>query len=291
MPKNPPAFQLYAADLLTATQEWTDEEFGIYVRLFVNSWITNDIPEDINRMSGLVFAGPDRLAELWPLIGQKFTKAPGKPGRLVNPRLEEVRKEQQEYRKKQSEKGKAGAAARWQNHNQEDSTGNVTGNAPAIDTGNDQGNGRDHGQKIALQSSSSPSSLPTEKEKTTGEKPPGHYENKMGKYLDKMVEIRCQLVDLVKEKKSDFNVDQFIQKHTNDNIHPEAIYKCLNSLLVKWDEIRKGPYAYTSSMIVILSKNYCEQEHIAEAAQFKHNYNTDPNVKKMLQYFAEKKKM
>jgi len=111
MSKAPPAFQFYAADFLTATAELTDEEVGIYLRLLLNQWINGSIPGEMRRMAMLISAGHERLEkEMWPLIGQKFTK--GEDGRYRNDRLELVRKEQEEYREKKRIAGEKSGAAR-----------------------------------------------------------------------------------------------------------------------------------------------------------------------------------
>lgn len=150
MPKAPPAFQFYAADFLTATAEWTDEEVGIYLRFLLNQWINGSIPREFKRLSMLITANPEDLEKNhWPLIGQKFVE--GKDGRLRNARLEEIKQQQIDYRKAQAKLGKKGAQKRWGRHDEPHSE---RYSDPSGDTISDP-NGDSNGQKIALQSSSS----------------------------------------------------------------------------------------------------------------------------------------
>ena len=74
-------------------------------------------------------------------MGQKFKES--KDG-YFNQRLEAVRQNQLDYRKKQSESGKKGAEKRWQKDS--DATGDPNS------SGNGEPNGQSDGQNIALRS-------------------------------------------------------------------------------------------------------------------------------------------
>jgi len=126
-----PAFQFYASDFLVDTAEMTNQEVGVYIRLLSHQWVNGNLNGDPNRLANVV--GID-LLEVWPEIKHKFEL--GEDGRLKNPKLEKVRQTQIDYRAKQSEAGKRGAAKRW------DSNPNSNPNS----------------EKVALQSSSSSSS-------------------------------------------------------------------------------------------------------------------------------------
>jgi hypothetical protein len=58
------------------------------------------------------------MARLWSAIGDRFIEAPGKPGRLISPRLEMERDKAEGLAKIRSEAGAKGADARWNSGNQ-----------------------------------------------------------------------------------------------------------------------------------------------------------------------------
>lgn len=96
MSKYPPAFQLYPADLLTATAEWSNAEFGAYVRLLCNQWITGTVPADASACARLCYGDKSGVALA---LKEKFELA---DGRAINERLEAVREQQINYSKDQS---------------------------------------------------------------------------------------------------------------------------------------------------------------------------------------------
>jgi uncharacterized protein YdaU (DUF1376 family) len=134
-----PAFQCYAADLLTDTAEYTNEEFGAYFRLLCYQFINGSLPKENHRLAVICTASPEGMEEMWLVFGHKFEL--GTDGRMRNPRMEETRREQEEYRNERELAGKKGAASRWQT----DSLANGTVNSSA------------NGKTMALQSSPSPS--------------------------------------------------------------------------------------------------------------------------------------
>ena len=117
---NPPAFQLYADDLIAGTVDLSQAELGAYLRLLCAQWSKGGLPDDMTKLERIA-GGPvteDVLAKL-PLC---------EDGKRRNKRMEVERDKQAAYRQEQAEKGRAGAAARWHRH----SPGNGTGNATAI---------------------------------------------------------------------------------------------------------------------------------------------------------------
>ena len=108
-----PAFPLYASDFLTDTREWTDAEVGMYCRLLFTEWVNGSIPANPERLKLLVASDQDEFRQAWEeTICHKF-ESDGN-GRLINPRMEKVRKEVIEHKRERSESGKKGAKARWQ---------------------------------------------------------------------------------------------------------------------------------------------------------------------------------
>jgi uncharacterized protein YdaU (DUF1376 family) len=144
--KKSPAFQFYVQDFLVGTMFFTAAEIGAYILLLCHQWDNGFIPED-----EIEFVTRTDKASLVRVLKKFVTTPEG----LQNTRLETVRKEQQEYRKKQSEKGRAGAAKRW-----DDSTG-IKNDGTGI-----KNDGTGHSSAIVLplpkngsSSSSSPSNI------------------------------------------------------------------------------------------------------------------------------------
>lgn len=102
-----PAFQLYAADLLTDVMDWTDEQVGAHIRLLCWSWVNRrGIPRDTQRLTRISPAA----AEAWPVIGTKWVEGPDDT--WVNERLESTRAESDAYRASQRERSLLAVAAR-----------------------------------------------------------------------------------------------------------------------------------------------------------------------------------
>lgn len=113
--KQPPAFQFYASDYLSSSkvQRMTLAAEGAYIRLLAYNWQDGSIPADIPTLAKLCKCRPQTMESLWnEYLAECFT-VNGQPGRLVNPRLEEVRKKLLDHKAERSESGKKGAAKRW----------------------------------------------------------------------------------------------------------------------------------------------------------------------------------
>ena len=139
MKSKAPAFQLYAADFLTDTMDWSAAQVGVYFRLLLYEWINGAIPNDYKRMARIAGIDIGNFKKCYLQdIAEKLTL--NSKGELVNERLEDTREKQQKYIENQRIAGKKGADKRWKSDS--DPNGNP----------NDDPNGR----KMALQSSSSP---------------------------------------------------------------------------------------------------------------------------------------
>lgn len=103
-----PAFQFYAADFLTDTAEMTDQEVGVYMRLLCHQWVNGSLNREPHRLANGVAIG---VLEVWDEIKHKFVE--GEDGRLRNPKMEEVRSKQAQFREKCTTAGRRGAAKRW----------------------------------------------------------------------------------------------------------------------------------------------------------------------------------
>jgi uncharacterized protein YdaU (DUF1376 family) len=94
---NSPAFQFYPDDFLGGTQDFTQSEIGSYLLLLCHQWNSGSIPVEPARQQVIA------RGEVTEHVLSKFKKDPD--GKLRQPRLEKVRKIQQEYRGLQSKKG------------------------------------------------------------------------------------------------------------------------------------------------------------------------------------------
>lgn len=96
-----PIFPLYYNDIDRSTRDWTDEEFGCYMRLLMHQWSQGEIPKETQRLSRIVTS----IQATWHTVGKKFVET--ETG-MINKRLEEIRSERMSFLKKQQENGKKG---------------------------------------------------------------------------------------------------------------------------------------------------------------------------------------
>lgn len=105
-----PAFQFYPKDFLSSTkvQRMSLTEVGVYMFLLSYEWLNSGIPTDVTQIARIVKVPAPRFRRMWAgPLSECFIE---KNGRLVNPRLEQERRVQADYRKKQ----KDNAARGWQ---------------------------------------------------------------------------------------------------------------------------------------------------------------------------------
>lgn len=139
---SPPAFQLYASDFYMDTASWSPNEVGIYFRLLMYEWVNGSIPNDNRQMARIAGCDPKTMEKSWVLCtGKKFSQ--NDSGEWENSRLEQTRKEQQEYREKLANSGRLGGLKTQEKARQESS----------------KASSKRLSENQALQSSSSPSSL------------------------------------------------------------------------------------------------------------------------------------
>jgi len=135
----PPAFQMYAADFYMDTNDWSVEEVGIYTRLLMSAWVNGSIPSDTRKLARIAGCGMKKFNTAWCKVESKwnFLTPQGGPksdivedfrdtSRLINPRMEEVRKNQAKYRESQKEK----ANKRWGNSSAGVDAGGYAGAMP-----------------------------------------------------------------------------------------------------------------------------------------------------------------
>jgi uncharacterized protein YdaU (DUF1376 family) len=106
-----PAFPMYARDWLVDTAGLTLEQQGAYVRLLSHQWIEGPLPDNEKELARRLAVTVSVFRRLWGRISEFFPSQ--EDGRLGNPRLEQIRREQQEFHEMRSKFGRMGAEARW----------------------------------------------------------------------------------------------------------------------------------------------------------------------------------
>jgi uncharacterized protein YdaU (DUF1376 family) len=91
-----PVLPLYYNDITTSTQDWTDEEFGAYMRLLIHQWRQGGLPKDHQRLARIATS----LDTNWSMLKVKFEEV---DGMLKNPVMEIIREKRARHKEKQSE--------------------------------------------------------------------------------------------------------------------------------------------------------------------------------------------
>lgn len=113
-----PAFQFYPKDFLSdeRVRLMSHTERGIYITLLCLCWLERSLPAAPEHLAKLVEVPVPRFRRLWEgSLSACFIL--GSDGRLHQKRLDEERLKQEHYSRRQSDRGKDGARARW--HGQE----------------------------------------------------------------------------------------------------------------------------------------------------------------------------
>ena len=104
--KQPPAFQLYAADFFMDTLSWTTDEIGTYFLLLLTEWVNGPLPNNERVLAQNVRQDVRKFRKIWGNIREKFDI--NDAGLLENCRLETQRKEQLERRQRLVNAGRKG---------------------------------------------------------------------------------------------------------------------------------------------------------------------------------------
>ena len=110
-PQKSPAFQFYAKDFLTGTATMSLSERGAYVSLLAHQWDAGSVPISAKERARILGCSNAEERKIWAKLVCKFHLA---NDAFQNVRLEEERQKQADYRRRQSDKGKASAASRLQ---------------------------------------------------------------------------------------------------------------------------------------------------------------------------------
>lgn len=136
---NPPYFPFYPADFLTdeVVILMTNQEIGCYVKLLCYCWKEGSIPNNILAIAKLCNEDNSVMEELWDTISQKFVPAENDSSRLINRKLNELRRKQVERKLERSASGKKGMKSRWNVNDKDDNSVNnsvITNSVPSVIT-------------------------------------------------------------------------------------------------------------------------------------------------------------
>ena len=107
-------FPFYPADFLNSpsVKRLYPQEVGWYVLLLCYEWIDGPLPADPEELALRCGTDSEAIATSWPRLGRCFKKT--EDGQhYINPRLEEIRAEQNMKRRKLSKAGSKGAKSMW----------------------------------------------------------------------------------------------------------------------------------------------------------------------------------
>jgi uncharacterized protein YdaU (DUF1376 family) len=119
-----PAFQFYPKDFISSSkvQRMTLTEIGVYALLLSHCWLDNGLPTSVEKIARLVKIPPPRFRKMWEgPLSECFTE---RAGRLHNPRLDEERRKQADYRRRQTDNGKLGGRPKKEPTDKPDETQN-----------------------------------------------------------------------------------------------------------------------------------------------------------------------
>ena len=87
----------------------TSAEVGIYIRLICYAWLAQGLPNDTDELATMVGESRSAFEKAWKRVSRCFDFV---SDRLVQPRLERVREEQDEYRSRMAERSRLGVEAK-----------------------------------------------------------------------------------------------------------------------------------------------------------------------------------
>jgi uncharacterized protein YdaU (DUF1376 family) len=112
-----PAFQFYPNDWRGSrrVQAMSFKERGMYFEMLIEQWDKGSVPASMADLARLLGGTEGDWTRAWPKLSACFTTR-ARDGRLVNAKLETVRRAREKFRKAQAASGLRGAEARWKEH-------------------------------------------------------------------------------------------------------------------------------------------------------------------------------
>jgi len=94
-----------------------------------------------------------------------------------------------------------------------------------------------------------------------------HFSVFVSSYLNEILK-ECHRIDQLPQKRSRFNPYQWVQFHTKEKKHPQAMLESLQALVKYWKDT-KNPWSYADKIILTKSGNYNEEDHHKQSEEFK----------------------
>lgn len=109
--EKPPAFQFYPKDFLTDEKvvRMSNTEVGIYVRLLCYCWLEGSLPLETEALAHFAHVPIKQFTRLWEHSVVKTCFQVSEDGRLHHKRLDGERQKQSDYKRRQSDAGRASA--------------------------------------------------------------------------------------------------------------------------------------------------------------------------------------
>jgi uncharacterized protein YdaU (DUF1376 family) len=121
--KSDPAFLFYVKDWRSSrkVQAMSFAARGMYLEMLMEQWDAGSVPGSPAECATLLGGTTAEWQRAWPMLKACFKSKRRRGGgngvpRLVNLKLEEVRRDRLRYKKAQAESGLRGAEARWKKH-------------------------------------------------------------------------------------------------------------------------------------------------------------------------------
>lgn len=111
-----PAFQLYVKEWRSSrnVMRMSFAERGMYLEMLLEQWESMSLPDSPSSIADIIGGKVGDWTKAWPTLMRCFVSLGD--GRIVNLRLEKERDKQHGNKRRQSDRGKAGAESRWHKH-------------------------------------------------------------------------------------------------------------------------------------------------------------------------------
>ena len=181
---------------------------AVYLDMLMFQFLEGSLPNDLGLIARLIGCYKEELESVWPEIQDKFKEAEN--GRLFNPKMSQVRHEQEEKNELYKTAGSNGAKKRWANHNKAKSDGNSPPNSPPI------GNAKRPPNSNKNKNTTTPNGVETDVSDTS--KPYGEVHAVLSKVADKLEWTQPTPADIRRHLKDDSNVRLLVKESSIDEV-------------------------------------------------------------------------
>jgi hypothetical protein len=101
-----------------AVQRMSFAEKGMYLEMMLEQWLQQTLPDDAEAVADAIANSEAQIQEViaaWPGLRRKFVTVERQPGRIVNLKMEDVRRERRKWKRGKQHAGKEGGKARARN--------------------------------------------------------------------------------------------------------------------------------------------------------------------------------